>query len=109
MKSMPTRIATKTSAVPRSGCRKTRKVGNAISAAAPTIVDRRPIRSPRPLSHEARTTIISTLQTSLHWKSSPATVIDICAPNSCVPATIVSSSRPSTARYSGRVSVSSQW
>ena len=39
MKSIPTRIPTKTSAVPRSGCRKTRKVGTAMSR--PATEDRR--------------------------------------------------------------------
>ena len=44
MNSMPIRIATKTRAVPRSGCRKTRKVGTAMIAPATRIVDRRPMR-----------------------------------------------------------------
>ena len=40
---------------------------------------------------------MSTLLTSLNWKSSPATVIDIWAPNRLVPMSIVSVSIPSTA------------
>ncbi len=80
MKSMPTRIATKTSAVPRSGWRKTRKVGIPIRIPAPRMVESLPIFSRRPESHDARTTIISTLLTSLNWKSSPATLIDSVAP-----------------------------
>ena len=56
------------------------------------------MRSRRPDRKAASTTIMSTLLTSLNWKSSPATVIDICAPNRFVPMNMVSVSRPSTAR-----------
>jgi hypothetical protein len=37
------------------------------------------------------------LLTSLNWKSSPATVTDIWAPNRFVPTSIVTTSRPMTA------------
>ena len=80
MKSIATRMATNTSAVPRSGWRKTRKVGIPISTAAPTIVDSLPIFSRLPESQLASTTIISTLLTSLTWKSSPATLMESVAP-----------------------------
>ncbi len=98
MKSMPTRIATKTSAVPRSGWRKTRKVGMAMIRPAPMIVESRPTFSRRPDRKLASTVIIRTLLTSLNWKSSPATVIDIWAPNRLVPTNMVRVSSPSTAR-----------
>ena len=98
MNSMPMRIATKTRAVPRSGWRKTSSVGSAIRAPAITIVDSRPMRSRRPARNAASTVIISTLLTSLNWKSSPATVTDICAPKRVVPTAIVSASRASTTR-----------
>ena len=98
MNNIAARIAMNTMAVPRSGCRNTRKVGIAISAPAPTMVDRRPMRSRRLARNDARTTIMRTLLTSLNWKSRPATVIDIWAPNRLVPSTSVSVSRASTAR-----------
>ena len=57
----------------------------AISSPAPTRVDSLPIFFSRRLARKlASTTIMSTLLTSLNWKSSPATVIDICAPNRLV-------------------------
>jgi len=96
MNSIPIRIATKTRAVPRSGCLKTSSVGTAISSPAPTSVDSLPMRSRRLDRKLASTTIISTLLTSLNWKSSPATLIDIWAPNRLVPMSIVSVSSPST-------------
>ena len=87
----------KTSAVPRSGCRKTRNAGIAMSAAATRIVARRPMRSRRPARYAPSTAIMSTLLTSLNWKSRPPTVTDICAPNRFVPTSIVRVRSASTA------------
>ena len=61
------------------------------------IVESLPTFSRRPVRKLASTTIISTLLTSLNWKSSPATLIESCAPNRLVPIIRVSTRRPMTA------------
>jgi hypothetical protein len=75
MKSMPARVATSTSDVPRSGWSITRIQGGPRTMTAPITVQTDVIFSWRPARSAAKTTIMTILASSLNWNWNPAILI----------------------------------
>src|SRR2546428_461312 len=92
MKATPTKLARKTSVVPRSGCRYTRYAGGPSRTSPPSSVQSEPMRTRRSANHFASTTITRTLASSLNCTFWPPIETARWAPSDWSPMTRIATS-----------------